>query len=325
MWFVAIFVVLLCYLVLLLFGEPRSLKQCRGRQPASLLGILGLSVFLLHTPEHISPTSVCTSTPKLKTKICQRLNTGTQTHEVCSVYVQAWRAGDCFVLHKGHSCNSSGNKTVSSQRLRSQRLHSHMDACCPGRAIFPLHTPASSGQILCQIHPPPPQFFHRGRFMSQQPLLDVQKFSTNQPQTLIHANPKPQAGNREPYTRSYSPNSKDKQCIQQPCCQVALRPETGCRALSLGSAWHTDWQGHFKVKGLGSWVWTFVVGCGIKGHCVEGLACVCGRSLLVAAKLIRLLYTTHENIHQLDFPLASASTTCPSCISSFLGTSEGIY
>ena len=127
----------------------------------------------------------------------------------------------------------------------------------------------------------PPQFFHRGRFMSQQPLLDVQKFSTNQPQTLIHANPKPQAGNREPYTRSYSPNSKDKQCIQQPCCQVALRPETGCRALSLGSAWHTDWQGHFKVKGLGSWVWTFVVGCGIKGHCVEGLACVCvgGRCL----------------------------------------------
>ena len=51
----------------------------------------------------------------------------------------------------------------------------------------------------------PPQFFHRGRFMSQQPLLDVQKFSTNQPQTLIHANPKPQAGNHEPYTRSYSP------------------------------------------------------------------------------------------------------------------------
>ena len=301
------------------WGAPKPEAVSRKAASEPFRNFRSFSVFVTYpTTYQPCPTSVCTSTSKLKTKICQRLNTGTQTHEVCSVYVQAWRAGDCFVLHKGHSCNSSGNKTVS-----SQRLHSHMDACCPGRAIFPLHTPASSGQILCQRHPP--QFFHRGRFMSQQPLLDVQKFSTNQPQTLIHANPKPQAGNREPYTRSYSPNSKDKQCTQQPCCQVALRPETGCRALSLGSAWHTDWQGHFKVKGLGSWVWTFVVGCGIKGHCVEGLACVCGRSLLVAAKLIRLLYTTHENIHQLDFPLASASTTCPSCISSFLGTSEGIY
>ena len=195
MWFVAIFVVLLCYF----WGAPKLEALSRKAASESFRNfILGLSVFLLHTPQHISPTSVCTSTSKLKTKICQRLNTGTQTHEVCSVYVQAWRAGDCFVLHKGHSCNSSGNKTVI-----SQRLHSHMDACCPGRAIFPLHTPASSGQILCQIHTP--QFFHRGRFMSQQPLLDVQKFSTNQPQTLIHANPKPQAGNHEPYTRSYSP------------------------------------------------------------------------------------------------------------------------
>ena len=172
------------------WGAPKPEALSRKAASESFRNfILGLSVFLLHTPQHISPTSVCTSTSKLKTKICQRLNTGTQTHEVCSVYVQAWRAGDCFVLHKGHSCNSSGNKTVI-----SQRLHSHMDACCPGRAIFPLHTPASSGQILCQIHTPPilPQRpFHVTAAPPRR--AEIQHESAPNPHPC-----KPQAPSREP-------------------------------------------------------------------------------------------------------------------------------